>query len=346
MDIVTAMTTQARACAEQGSPMYADLLERVAADVESGGECAVFLKGHEDDSLPSALALRLLGSVHRLVLDGTASSLVPFYPTTGGRWEPDAGWHAFQQTLRLHADAVRSRLDQVPQTNEVGRSATLMGGLLHIVAEQGLPVRLHEMGASGGLNLLADQFCYRDDRGTVYGRADSPVRFIDAWRGRAVPEAEVRVVDRVGADIAPLDALTVDGRLTLTSYVWPDQSERLQRLRCALRVADEVSTEVRREGARDFVDGIELTEGTTTVLWHSFMWQYLTGEEQQHVAGRIAEVGAKATDTCGFGHLRLEPTRRTSRSEHEFLVVLRTWPDGAERILGTAAPHGVPTTWE
>jgi hypothetical protein len=42
----------------------------------------------------------------------------------------------------------------------------------------------------------------------------------------------------------------------------------------------------------------------------------------------------------------MEPWRRTPTDAHEFLVMLTTWPGGERRVLGTAAPHGVPVTWE
>ncbi len=69
MDLVAAFRRQADACAELDSPMYADLLHRTAADLEAGGPVCTVLAGHEDDPGPSAIALRLLGSVHRLVLE-------------------------------------------------------------------------------------------------------------------------------------------------------------------------------------------------------------------------------------------------------------------------------------
>ena len=62
---------------------------------------------------------------------------------------------------------------------------------------------------------------------------------------------------------------------------------------------------------------------------------------------RIQELGERAEeDGRGFAHLFLEPTRRTPEGEHEFLVVLTTWPEGERRVLGRAAPHGIPVTWE
>ena len=38
---------------------------------------------------------------------------------------------------------------------------------------------------------------------------------------------DTRVLERAGCDAAPIDPSTEDGRLTLLSYVWPDQVHRI-----------------------------------------------------------------------------------------------------------------------
>ena len=346
MRVVEALRQQAEACGQLGSPMYAGLLARLAEDVEDEGPTSRVLAGHEDDSGPSALGLRLLGSVHRLVLERRAGALAAYYPSVGGTWEPEDGGQAVLDLLEREPEAVREWLDRPPQTNEVGRGAALLGGLLHLDDELRLPLRLHEIGASGGLNLLADRFAHVDEHGQVHGVPDSPVRLDPAWRGatlRPWPGLEVR--EREGCDLLPVDVRTTEGRLTLTAYVWPDQQARHERLRGALALAQQTPPTVRRAGAGDFVDGIELEEGTTTVLWHSVMWQYLPAEEQHRVERGIAALGARATADAPFAHLFLEPTRREDHRHHEFLVVLTTWPHGVRRVLGVAAAHGVPVTW-
>jgi hypothetical protein len=346
MDTASAVRFQARACADLGSPMYADLLTRVAADLERRGVCAEVLAGHEQDPGPSALGLRLLGSVHRLVLEGSAPELAPYYPSTGGTWEPGSGWLAFHDALRQHADAVRARLDQSPQTNEVGRAAALMGGLLHVGAARAVPVRLLEIGASAGLNLRADHFCYHDQHGRRYGRPDSPVQLPGAWAGRTLPTGVPEVVERLGCDVAPVDVSTDEGRLAAMSYVWPDHRERWTRLVHAFEVASHVPAGVRRQDARAFVDDLTLVEGTITVLWHSVMWQYLEPADQQTISAALQALGEQADGHRALAHLSLEPMRRSLGAAHEFLVSLRTWPGGQHRIIGSAAPHGLPTVWE
>jgi hypothetical protein len=331
--------------------MYADLLDRLADDLDDRGADSItsrVLAGHEDDSGPSALALRLAGSVHRLVLERRAGELAAYYPSVGGTWDPDAGWAAFRDLLVAQPDAVREWLDRPPQTNEVGRAAALVGGLLRLGETHRLPVRLFEIGSSGGLILLADRFRYVDANGAAtYGDPDSPVVLDPAWVGRPLePWPDLAFVERLGSDVGPIDATSPEGRLALTAYVWPDQRARLERLRGALDLAQRHPVTVQRVGAADFIERLEVRPGTVTVLWHSVMWQYIGADEQARARAAIDALGGTATDEAPFAHLFLEPTRRTPESRHEFLVVLETWPGGEQRVLGPAAPHGLPTTME
>lgn len=345
MELAEAFRAQARACAALGSPMYADLLARVGGDVEDGGPAAAVLVGYEGAAGPSGLALRLAGSVHRLVLERRAGALATFYPSVGGTWEAEGCWAAFRALLDDEPELACEWLDRPPQTNEVGRSAALMGGLLALASP--LPVRLVEIGSSGGLNLLVDQFRYVTDDGRSVGPSDSPVVLDGAWRGPVAVDAPwPQVVERIGTDVMPVDVATTEGRLALTAYVWPDQTYRHERLRGALALAASTPVVVRRQSAAEVVDGLELVAGTTTVLWHSVMWQYLDAPEQHQVRARIDQIGARASAAAPFAHLFLEPTRRTPQSDHEFLVVLETWPGGARRVLGHSRGHGIPTVWE
>ena len=343
MDLAAAFREQAAACAALGSPMYAELLTRAAADVEAGGPVRDVLAGYEDAPGPSALALRLLGSVHRLVLSRQAGELATFYPSVGGTWEPDGGWAAFRALVAEQPGLVAEWLPRPPQTNEVGRATALFGGLLQLPGD--LPVRLFEIGSSAGLNLRADRFAYVDAAGEVFGDPASPVRLVPAWRGRRLA-GQVAVVERSGCDVHPVDPLTTEGRTTLTAYLWPDQPARLERLRGALRVAAQVPAQVRKESAASFLQRLRLVDGTTTVLWHSVMWQYVAADEQLEITRHLEALGTSATDRQPFAHLRAEPARRGPGQPHEFLVRMTVWPTGEDRLLGITEAHGVPTTWQ
>jgi hypothetical protein len=150
-------------------------------------------------------------------------------------------------------------------------------------------------------------------------------------------------VERTGGDRAPVNPVTPEGRLTLAAYVWPDQRDRLRRLRGALTLAAEFPADLRREAASDTLRRTALADGSWTVLWHSIVRQYLDDAQRAAVAERTAELGAAATRSARFAWLALEPHRRTA--DGECLVTLTTWPGGAPRVLGTAPPHGLPVTW-
>ena len=90
--LLQTIQVQGQVCAAMGSSMYGDVLQQVAADVEADGVFAAILAGHENDSGRLALPLRLLGGLHRLVLDGRAPALRRWYPSVGGRWDAEVGW--------------------------------------------------------------------------------------------------------------------------------------------------------------------------------------------------------------------------------------------------------------
>ncbi|MEO7980098.1 MAG: DUF2332 domain-containing protein [Sporichthyaceae bacterium] len=346
-DLVRRTRDQADACADLGSPLYHHLLHRVADDVVAGGPALEVLRGHEDDPGPHAVALRLMGGVHRLVLERRAPALALTFPSVGGTGDADAAWTALREVLEEHRDELREALRQAPQTNEVGRAAGLVGGLMHVVAERPAAVRLLEIGASAGLNLRADRFRIDLAGGRSVGPASSPVVLADVWRGSVPPvDVGLMVVERAGCDSAPVDVGSTGGRLVLTSYVWPDQVDRLARLRGAFEVAAAVPARLDRAGAADWLDQVDLRDGTTTVLWHSIMWQYLDRAERDRAAARIEQLGDTATADAGFAHLALEPLRRTPDSVYEVLLTLRVWPGAEERTLGVSRGHGIPTTWE
>ncbi len=335
---------QALACEALGSPLYAGLLRSAARDLLAGGPTADVLDGHLDDPGRTALALRMLGGVHALVLTGRAPELAAFYPSAGGAADPGAGseraWPAMRRVLAGQADEVRAWLAHPPQTNEVGRGAALIGALCLLAVQASLPVRLVEIGASAGLNLRADQFRITGG-GSSYGPVSSPVQMADSWLGTAPAARPLDVISRIGGDLAPIDPVSQDGRLRLSAYVWADQVARFGRLRGACDLAAQIPADLRAEPAIDTIAGIKLEPGTWTVLWHSIMWQYLSVDQQIAIRSAIETVGTAATNSARFAHVYLELVKGSSDTPIEMV----TWPGGVSRRLGTAPPHGIPVIW-
>jgi hypothetical protein len=338
------LRTQAYHCEAMGSSLYAGLLRHAADDLLAGGPTAGVLDGHHADPGRSALALRMLGGVHALVLTGQAQELAAFYPSAGGTAGAGPGarraWPALRQVLDEHRGEIRDWLSRPPQTNEVGRGAALTGALCYLVAEAAHPIRLVEIGASAGLNLRADQF-WISGTGVSFGPESSPVRMPGAWRGRPPPVRPVEVVTRTGGDLAPVDPVSDDGRLLLCAYVWADQVDRLERLRGACELAAQVPADLRQEPASATVARLRPEPGTWTVLWHSIMRQYLDHEQARELSDSVAAIGTAATKSAQFAHVTLELAKGTRDTP----VELTTWPGGVRRRLGTAPPHGIPVTW-
>jgi hypothetical protein len=334
---------QADVCAQSGSQLYARVLEGVRADLEAGGPCATVLRGHEGDSFGSALALRLLGAVHRIVLDGRAPALAACYPSAGG--DPAAGdpAAAFVSTVREHGEEVARRLEDGVQTNEVGRSALLVGGFAEVARRTGLPLRVLEVGASAGLNLRWDHYAY-DTREGVSGDPGSPVRFAGVWDGAApaLPASfEGLVAERRGCDRNPLDPTTDEGHRTLAAYVWPDQLERFERLRGAVEVARRVPATVVQADAIEWLEEAlaEPAAGVATVVVHSIVLQYLPAERRPLLGRTITAAGQGATAGAPLAWLRMEPAGDKAE------LRLTTWPGGEERLLATSGFHGHPIRW-
>jgi hypothetical protein len=334
--IETLLRFQSGACGGLGSPLYQDLLARAADDFEAGGPVAAVLAGHEDDPGGSALPLRLMGAVHRLALDGSAPELARRFAAGDG--DRERTWLAFRDALEEHGDRLRLLVELPVQTNEVGRCAVLLAGFLEVAASSGLPLRLLEVGASAGLNLRWDAYRYTA-AGFRWGPPESPLEIEFEVDGGEMPEPVAAVVaERRGCDAAPIDPASDEGRLTLLSYVWADQTARLARLRAALALAAEVPAVVEEAAAPGWIRArlAEPVAGVATVVYHSVVMQYLTPDERDEFEAAIAAAGAAADQDAPLAWLRMEPAG--PRAE----VRLTAWPGGEDRRLALAGYHGTP----
>lgn len=354
--IVAEVALQGRACRNLGSPLYADLMARAADDAAAGGVVAEILTPFADQPTGSAITLRLFGAVHRLALCGDAPELAAIYPSCGG--DPNGCsteelWEIFGNTCRRHLTAIADRMRQAPQTNEVGRTAALRGALDIVAGAAPFPVRLIEIGASAGLNLLPDHYALRWPGG-FRGPSSSPVMFEDAWTGNIPPEPDLHIVDRVGCDINPLDASDPDDAMTLQSFVWADQTARLDRLRGALRVADANAVSVDRCSADDLLTTVEPTHGVLTVIQHSVMWQYMPDEVRNAATEQLRRLAGSASADAPVAHISLEPPRtaddgdvdfRAARRHGGFIITAGCAPYFDDQVVGYCPPHGPPAHW-
>ncbi|MFC7490484.1 MULTISPECIES: DUF2332 domain-containing protein [unclassified Knoellia] len=333
---------QAELCSRLGSPMYAALLESAAEDVRAGGPTWEVLRDLAGCSEGAYPALRLLGSVHRVVLEGRAPELAVHYPSVGGT--PGEGlWEAFRAVVVEHSDELRALVEQPPQTNEVGRSAALLGGFTTVAGRTGLPLRVLEVGTSAGLNLLWDRYRYESDSWS-WGDADAPVVIDDVFDGPAPDLAPARVVERAGCDLDPVDVTQDAGRLTLLSFIWPDQHVRRGRLEAAIQAFRDADPQpaVERADALTWLDErlAQRLPGVATVVTHSVVVTYFDDESRRALDELLTRHGRAATPDAPLARLSLE-----ADSSGQFEVRLRSWPSGVEELLGTVGGHGLPVRW-
>jgi hypothetical protein len=340
--LVDRFRLQVEHCRGAGSPLTADVLATAADDLERGGPCAELLGPLADDPPGSVPPLRFAGALHRLVLERRAPGLALHYPSVGGT--PGDVGAAVRATVEEHLDDLRELVQRPVQTNEVGRSSALLGGLVEVQRRTGLPVRLLEIGASGGLNLLVDRYAHEVAAGVVLGDPGSPVRMSRPWQGRHPAHRTPDVVERRGCDPAPLDPTSTEDRLTLTSYVWPDQVGRFQRLRGALQVAAADPPVVERLPASAYLDRelAQRSEGVTTVVWHSVVRQYLAPQERTVLDELLRDAAARASAAAPLAHLWLEPARGRG---FRFELGLTTWPGRRTAVLADCQGHGPPVVW-
>jgi hypothetical protein len=334
-----AFARQAKWAEALGSPLMVRLCrllgERLDRESEAGRR--VLDWPGDADPFADALPLRLAGGLHALVRRGEAPGLADFYPP---RPLPDEEglWAAVRPALD-HPD-LPAWLDGAPQTNEVGRSAVLMAGLLVAAEQFPKPMELLELGASAGLNLVLDRYGY-DLGGLGAGDPASPLRLKPEWMGDRPPDSRVEVAGRRGVDLNPLDPGR-DGE-RLLAYVWPDQRRRLAQLEAALAIAASDPPPVDQGDAAAWLEA-RLAEpqaaGVTRVVLHSIAFQYFPEESKRRIAAAMAGAGAAATSASPLAWLRYEH----DSADERITLRLRTWP-GQERLLAYCHAHGSVVHW-
>jgi len=328
---------QAAWCAELDSPLYASLLESAADDLELEGPVWGVLQGFEKEPGSAALALRLMGAIHRLVLDDTLPDLARHYPSTGGDGDPSTAWPLFRQAVLDQGPKIRAVLASGCQTNEVGRSAALVGGFLEVAHRTGMPLRILEIGASAGLNLRWDRYRYESTEG-AWGDPTSPVRFMHSFVVSPPMSRQATVVERKGCDLHPIDPASDAGALTLRSFIWADQLGRLALLDGAIEIAREMPVEIVQTDAADFLER-ELSrqaQDVATVVFHSVFLQYVDEAGRRRIDDLIAGAQRSARPDAPVSHLRLEPGATV---EARFEIRLD------DELLGTSLAHGTGVRW-
>lgn len=342
-----AFLDQAVICTAAGAPFTGRLCrlvgERLTSEDEIGRRVLEWtgVPSHHGDALP----LRLMGGLHALARSGRDEALLGLYPPETAPGDDEALWSVVARVLVEQAQFLAPWLDGPPQTNEVGRSAALMAGLLVLADRFGLPFALYELGASAGLNTVLDRYAYRLGE-TEAGAAGSPVGLEPVWAGASPPSAEVIVARRAGVDQNPLDVRDPATRERLSAYVWADQRTRLARLEAALDLAARDPAVIDKADAADWLEA-KLSPapepGVCRVVMHTIAYQYFPPDSQARIRAHIEAVGAKATEAAPLAWLNFEAA--SGAVDRRPALDLTIWPGGETRRLAICQPHGAEIDW-
>lgn len=339
-DLSELFRQQAEACERLGSPFMHRLLTLCGERLRPGHPVSDRLLTWEGDAtaLGAAIALRLAGALHALVLTGSDIGLTAAYPPI--EVDDETLWAAIEAALTTHQPHVLHWLDSAPQTNEVRRSTAMIAATQILAARfPGLPFRISELGASAGLNLFFDRFALALPDGTARGASDPAITLTPDWTGPLPPKGNVTVADRRGVDLNPLSPYNPDARLRLKSYTWPDQPERLALLDTALSIAAPVVD--RGDAAAWLSDRLATpTPGHINLVFHTIAWQYFPAATDAACRATLDAAGARATPDAPLAHLWVE-----NEDGARFASVrLTVWPgDGTRQMLdmGDMSPHGI-----
>ena len=342
--VVAAFDNQVAYCTQAGATVTARVVAALRDLLQRGEPGALLnaIRAWPGAPLADALPLRLAGGIHSLHLKGVEPDLAAIYENRAGV----DGAAIIAAAIRAHEAELLPWLDGPPQTNEAGRSCNFIAAMLWL-AEQGLPPRFQclEIGSSAGINLMLDRYHY-DLAGVQVGPELGAMQFKPEWQGNPPADQAIEIVATKGCDVAPVDLTDPAQALRLKAYIWPEHTVRFERMAAAIAEAGRAAPDLVRMNAADFIEA-ELAKpheaGTTRVLMHSIVWQYVPEDQQKRVTAAMEAAGAQATAERPLAWISLE----ANRVLHLHELVLRYWPGGGEPVmLARAHPHGASIDWQ
>lgn len=245
-----------------------------------------------------------------------------------------------------HADALRAvMLDRSTQTNEPARCAVLLPALATIPG----PLALLEVGASAGLCLLYDRYRYAyvdtTGRASTVGAGGALTLRTPVSAAVPLPREVPPIAARSGLDLNPLDPADPETARWLQCLVWPEHTERAERLTAALALAAQDPPTVRPGRAPDdlpaaIADLRAQAPEATVVVVHSATAAYLDPADRSELARVCHDLGARRLGLEGaIATADLGASVPEGPWEGRFLVTLD------EVALAHADPHGRDLSW-
>jgi hypothetical protein len=313
-------------------PVYAALLELLKGELR-GGLADRFEEAWVDRSFRIwyERPLLLLAALRMCALSEGSSH--PLWHAIG-EVEPSLE-AASRDALRAALSAERIELwsalrSRAVQTNETTRAVAWLWLASLIAARRpGVPIELHDIGASAGLNLIAD-------------RLSRP--WVDV-SGQAVVGDLPAITLRRGYDPSPLDVRDEESSIWLRACIWPGQRERLTRLDAAVSAWRELSLQDRppillTARAGDVPATLPRGAAAVCIAYQTVMRDYLSEQEsRRYDDGMHTWLSESAGDAFW---VELEPTKGNADPERSAALTIHWASSEADVVdleLARCHPH-------
>lgn len=228
------------------------------------------------------------------------------------------------------------------QTNEPARCAAL----LPVLTALPQPLALLEVGASAGLCLLPERYGYQYGSHRLLPAVPEPglpVFPCDASAATPLPARMPRIVWRAGLDLDPIDLDDAEQVAWLETLVWPEQADRLARLRAAIAIARSDKPRLVRGDLRYDLPALaaQAPADATLVVFHTAVLAYVADPAERAAFGEtVRQTGAVwiANEAPTVLAPRVVSAAGSGRTG-DFLLLRNGVP------LAWTDPHGASITW-
>lgn len=330
------------------SPLYSFLAAQIARDKEMLALALACRPGQPPGNL-------LLGAVQYLLLQQPDDPLAAYYPSlTTTPLPSQEAFPAFKRFCLENQLALEEIVaTHLVQTNEIRRCTYLLPAFAYIAkrtAHQGIaePLALLEIGASAGLNLLWDRYCYLyQQQGHVIeaGAVGSTVLLrceVKSENFPTLPTTLPPVAWRLGLDLNPIDLRKPEHYRWLQALIWPEHHERVALLEDAHLIYQQHPPLLRQgDIATDLVDVLALMPAyATPVIFHTHVLNQVPPEIQAQVTEQLRHFSRERT-VYRLGNDLVKPALQ------HFPLTLQIYRDGqiTEDHLADVDGHGRWLAW-
>jgi hypothetical protein len=319
------------------SPLYQVLARRVVDNDELLALAAQVRPGQQPANM-------LMAATHSTVLRHPEHPFARFFPSVrGDDAEPPAAAAAeFADFCAEHRAAISEILrTRLVQTNEPGRGVSVRLAMHEVARRVDGPVVFLEIGASAGVQLRFDSWAL-ELAGRRFGPTNAPLTLRTQWRSERLPpnlDELPPIRNRLGVDLAPVDACDPEERLWLQALVWPEHRDRFAQLAAALDAVAVCPPTILQGDAVELLpclDAARLPDEIPIVVFHAMVRLHVPADRRAAFDSAIQDLGRRRR----LLHVSLElPPKESSHDRAAHLLALYD-SAGPDHDLALAEGHG------